>query len=233
MEMHVAAGTIAVYTDVMCPWSAVVLHRLRQARRRMGAEGRVHFDLRLWSVEEAQHVPQSRRRLDAEVPVIRELVPELRWSPWPSDDQFPVTSLLANEAVHAAKLQGWGAAEQLDAALRQAFLREGRCISLRHVVLEVAAGCDLVDAGMLEKSLDDGAARGDMMDEFRRARHVVARTPHLCFADGYEVVNPGVTVAWSGGAEGAGYPSIDAEYPGEFTGLVRRALAGAPLDATG
>jgi predicted DsbA family dithiol-disulfide isomerase len=226
MDMRVAAGTIAVYTDVQCPWSAVVLHRLRQARRRLGAQVDVHIDLRLWSIEEAMAMPVSRRAIDAETPVVSELVPELHWQPWNDEGgAFPVSSLLANEAVHAAKLQGWSAAEQLDAALRQAFFRYGRCITLRHVVLDVASHCDRVDAGMLEKTLDDGTARGEMMAEYHRARFAVGRTPHLFFADGYDIVNPGVEVAWSGEVTGDGYPTIECEFPGVFDGLVRRAQA--------
>ncbi len=41
------------------------------------------------------------------------------------------------------------AAEQLDMALRLAFFRDSRCISLHHEILDIASGCDRVDTDAL------------------------------------------------------------------------------------
>lgn len=71
-----------------------------------------------------------------------------------------MTSLLPNEAVHAAKAQGPVAAERLDMALRLAFWRDSRCISMRHEILDVADGCEGVDVDALREAIDDGRARG-------------------------------------------------------------------------
>ncbi|MFC6256393.1 hypothetical protein ACFP5Z_04965, partial [Kocuria oceani] len=79
-------------------------------------------------------------------PVVGALDPELGGKPWQDDPStWPITSLLANEAVHAAKAQAWAAAEELDMALRLAFFRGSGPISLLHEVLGLAAGCPAVD----------------------------------------------------------------------------------------
>lgn len=223
-DVRVAQGTIVVYSDVACRWSTIAVHRLLQARRRLGLDEEVHLEHRLFSLEDAYRAPLSRRTYDVELAAAAAVVPELHWHAWSGDPEaFPVTSLLANEAVCAVRHQGSDAAEELDMALRQAFFRDGACISLRHVVLDVAEGCLRVDAGMLEKALDEGSARGEMMAEYHRSRLRVRRSPHLFVADGYEVVSPGLDVSWVDGPDG--YPVVEAEYPGVFDGLVRRAAA--------
>ena len=55
----------------------------------------------------------------------------------------PVSTLLANEAVYAAKYQSRRAAEQLDVALRLGFWRNRRCVT----------GCDAVDVDQLADDL--------------------------------------------------------------------------------
>ncbi len=78
----------------------------------------------------------------------RTLAPRAGWQPWAAPDHaWPVTMLPPMEAVQAAKLQSLAAAEELDRGLRRAFWGESRCISLRHVILEVATECDSVDVG--------------------------------------------------------------------------------------
>jgi hypothetical protein len=65
----------------------------------------------------------------------------------------PVSTLLANEAVYAAKYQSRRAAEQLDVALRLGFWRDSRCVT----------GCDAVDVDQLADDLESGRARGTML----------------------------------------------------------------------
>ena len=73
---------------------------------------------------------------------------------------MPVTTLLPLEAVQAAKSQNLAASEQLDRALRVALFAESRCISMLHVVLDLAKQCTHVDAVALEAQLHRGTARG-------------------------------------------------------------------------
>ena len=79
------------------------------------------------------------------------------------------------EAVQAAKEQGLAASEALDVGLRRAFWGESRCVSLRHVILEVAsetrwpgpraAWREAMDSGRARRALFD--AVGDRQDRRR------------------------------------------------------------------
>jgi predicted DsbA family dithiol-disulfide isomerase len=150
-----------------------------------------------------------------------------------SDDLYPHTVLLAAEAVHAAKAQSLAAAEALDAALRRAFWRESRSIAHRQVILDVAAqaAADLdasggLDVARLADALDAGRHRADVMADFAVARtDAIPGSPTLRLPDGTAVTNPGMTVHWAG-PWAAGYPVVDADDPGVYAELLRRAAAG-------
>jgi predicted DsbA family dithiol-disulfide isomerase len=133
------------------------------------------------------------------------------------------------EAVQAAKEQSLAASEELDRALRVAFFAQGRCISLRHVILEVAGDCDGLDVAALADALDSGRARRAILDDWQAAgREGVRGSPHLFLADGTDAHNPGVTFHWEGEGEGEGeigLPVVDADEPGVYDELLRRASA--------
>src|SRR5437588_6355376 len=132
--VNVAPGTIAVFADIACPWAHLAVHRLHTTRHRLGLEVRVQFDLRAYPLEVSNARPTPKRILDAEIPVVGALDPWAGWQVWQRDDfTYPVSSLLALEAVQAAKEQGLPVSEGLDLALRRALFAESRCISLRHV----------------------------------------------------------------------------------------------------
>jgi len=110
-----------------------------------------------------------------------------------------------------------------DRALRQALFRDSRCIALRHVILEVAEGCDRVDAAALKADLDAGTARGPMLADYEAHAGDVQGSPHLFLADGSDVHNPGIQIGWSGGGEGRGFPVVESDDPSVWDDLVRRA----------
>jgi predicted DsbA family dithiol-disulfide isomerase len=223
MAVDVAPGSVVVYTDVACPWSTVALHRLYAARTRLGLDERVRVELRLFLLEDVNGAPVPRRMIDAELPVVGPLEPGLGLAPWRGEPAaWPVTSLPANEAVHAAAAQSSRAAEQLDMALRLAFFRDSRCISMLHEIVDVARGCDRVDAGTLAAALEDGRARGPMIADYRRHRDDVQGSPHVFLPDGGDVLNPGIELHEQ---EDAGYPVVDADDPSVYEDLVRRATA--------
>jgi predicted DsbA family dithiol-disulfide isomerase len=156
--------------------------------------------------------------------VVGQLDPDLGMSPWSAEPSaWPVTALPADEAVHAAKEQSPAAAEQLDMALRLAFFRDSRCISMLHEVVDVARGCDLVDADAVAAALEDGRARAAMMADYRAHADEVQGSPHFFLADGSDVHNPCTELHW----EDAGYPVVDADDPSVYEGLVRRAADAA------
>ncbi|MFV2115954.1 DsbA family protein [Micromonospora sp. LOL_025] len=224
---EVAPGTIVIYTDVACGWSTIAIVRLLRARAEAGLDDRVHLDHRLFLLEDLNRFPIPKRYLEAEVPVLGALEPDLKFKPWQADPAtWPVTTLLPNEAVHAAKEQSPAAAEDLDLALRMAFFRDSRCISLRHEILDIADGCPSLDTSRLADALDTGRARDAMMRDYQRHRDDVQGSPHLFFADGHQVHNPGITMHWVG-EPGAGFPVVDADDPAVFADLVARAAATA------
>jgi predicted DsbA family dithiol-disulfide isomerase len=221
--MQVEPGTVVVYTDIVCGWSTVAISRFRAARERLGLRGTVRLEHRLFLLEDLNRAPTSKRLVESEIPVLGPLAPELGWKPWQQDPStWAVSSLLANEAVHAAKRQGGDAAEELDFALRLAFFRDSRCITMRHEILAVAAACPAVDEGGLRETLDRGTARGPMLAEYEAQRDGVTGSPHFFLPDGSDVHNPGIDLHWNGD-EDAGYPVVDRDDPTVWDSLVSRA----------
>jgi predicted DsbA family dithiol-disulfide isomerase len=219
---EVRDGTIAVYSDIACPWATVAVARLLRARTEFGLDEDVHLDHRLFLLEDVNSAPVAKAVVDAELPVVADLEPDLGWRSWQGDPStWPVTTAPANEAVHAAKRQSLRAAEELDMALRLALFRDSRCIALRHEILDVAASCPSVDVDALGAALDEGTARAAMMRDYREHRDVVRGSPHLFFADGYEVYNPGVEL------REATPPEVERDDPEVFGDLVRRAVMGS------
>jgi predicted DsbA family dithiol-disulfide isomerase len=218
--MRAAPGTIQVWSDLSCPWSHAVVWRLWDARRRLGLEDRVRFDHHAFPLELFNSEPTPRPQRELEWPVSAELAPRAGWQAWDAPDHaWPVTMLPPTEAVLAAKEQSLEASEQLDRGLRHAFWAESRCISLRHVILEVANDCADVDAGSLAEALDDGRARRALFDDWALARSDEVRgSAHLFTPDGANDQNPGITVAWDGVA-----PVVERDDTGAIDDFVRRA----------
>src|SRR4051812_40376788 len=225
MTVRVEPGTVVLYTDVVCAWSTVALHRFYAARARLGLDDAVRVDHRLFLLEDVNRFAIPQRMVDAEIPVVGQLEPSLGLAPWQGEpSSWPVTGLPADEAVHAAKQQSPAAAEQLDMALRLAFFRDSRCISMLHEVIDVARGCDLVDADAIAAALDDGRARAAMMADYRAHVDEVQGSPHFFLTDGSDVHNPGIEMHPD---EAGGYPVVDADDPAAYDDLVRRAADAA------
>ena len=199
--MDVSAGTLAVWSDIGCPWSHAVVWRLHDSRRRLGLEGQVAFDHHAFPLELFNSEPTPRPLRDLEWPVAARLAPRAGWQHWSAPDHaWPVTMLPPMEAVQAAKLQSLSASEELDRGLRRALWGESRCISLRHVILEVANETDgAVDVGALAAALDDGRARRALFVDWAVARGEEVRgSAHLFAPDGTNAQNPGIEIAWDG-----------------------------------
>ena len=220
---HVAPRTVAVYSDVGCPWAHVAVHRLHVTRQRLDLEDVVTFDHRAFPLEIFNQRPTPWRVLSAEVPVVGGLDPGAGWQVWQAEPfTWPVTTLLALEAVQAAKEQGIRASERLDRALRVALFGQSRCIAMRHVILDVADEADL-DVPALRAALDDGRARRAVFEQHDAASgDVVKGSPHLFLADGTDAHNPGIQMEWAG-EHGRGFPVVSKDDPGVYEDLLRRA----------
>ncbi len=138
---------------------------------------------------------------------------------------LPSTSLPALEAVQAAKEQGLGASEALDLGLRRAFWVESRNISLRPVILAVAAETEAVDVTALADAIDNGRARRPLMDQYQIATSdAVTCSPHLFLPDGTNPANPGLEVYYTG-EYGIGYPIATGDDPTVYDALLARTAA--------
>lgn len=219
-------GTIVVWSDLACPWSHVAVARLHRVRHELGLAGRVRFHHRAFPLELVNERPTPKRILDAEVPVAGGIEPEAGWQVWQGREwTYPVTTLLALEAVQAAKEQSLEASEALDRGLRLAMFAESQCISLRSVILSVAAQLEAVDAEALAEAIDDGRARRRVMDDFVEATGDAVRgSPHLFLPGGTDVHNPGVEMHWEG-EKGMGFPVVDSDRPEVYAELLRSASA--------
>ena len=225
--MEVPANTIAIWSDIGCPWSHAVIWRLHDARRRLGLEGRVRFEHHAFPLELFNSEPTPRPQREAEGRVAATLAPRAGWQAWSAPDHaWPVTMLPPMEAVQAARLQSLTASEQLDRGLRRAFWGESRCISLRHVILEVATECEDLDVAALTEALDGGRARRALMDDWAVARTDVIRgSAHVFAPDGTNAQNPGIETAWIDDGAGGGMASVVADDPAAVDDFVRRAAA--------
>ena len=219
--MQVAPGTIQVWSDLGCPWSHAIVWRLWDARRRLGLEDRIRFDYHVFPLELFNSEPTPRPEREAEGRQAAELAPRAGWQPWSAPDHaWPVTMLPPMEAVLAAKEQSLAASEELDRGLRRALWAESRCVSLRHVILEVAGDCDAVDVPTLTEALDDGRARRALIGDWAVARTDEVRgSAHLFAPDGTNAQNPGLSLRWTE----AGGVTVDADDPSAVEGFLRQA----------
>jgi predicted DsbA family dithiol-disulfide isomerase len=220
-------GTIQVWSDIGCPWAHVAVWRLWDARRRMGLVDAVRFDHRAFPLELFNSEPTPRNELEPEMPICASLAPRAGWQAWAGPDwAWPVTMLPAMEAVQAAKEQGLAASEVLDRGLRRAFWAESRCVSLRHVILEVASETDGLDLAMLADALDTGRARQAVHRQWDLAKtDAVQGSPHLFAPDGTNAQNPGLEMEWSQGDDGVWLPTIQRDDASAYEDLLRRAAA--------
>lgn len=220
--IYVEPGTIVVYSDVSCPWANLAVHRLWEARHALGLERAVAFDHRAFPLELMNERPTPKPTLDAEIAVVGARAPEAGWRVWSAaPSEWPVTTLLPMEAVQAAKQQSLAASAELDRALRTAFFRDQRCISLHHVILEVAAHCNGVELDALRDALETGTARHEVFQQFATAKTAAVKgSPHLFLPGGQSVHNPGITMHWEG-EPGDGFPVIDDDDPSVIEALVR------------
>lgn len=225
--MDVPQGTVLVWSDIGCPWAHLTVHRLHEARARLGLQDRVVFEHLAFPMELFNYSCTRKVMLEAELPVLGGIEPGAGWQLWQRRDwEWPVTMLPPLEAVRAARLQGAHAAECLDRAMRVAFWGQSQCISMRHVILEIAQDCKEVDADRLTTDFDAGVARQRVIDEWHRAAAGDVRgSPHLFLPDGTDLHNPGISMHWEG-EHGVGFPIIDADDPSVYDELLTRSATG-------
>lgn len=183
-------GALLLYADLHCPYAYLAHHRLRKAMRDVpGAEVR-HLSL---AIEHVDSKSTPKHVLDPETPHILAEDPDLPWQPWRApESQWPVTMWPAFEAVKCAERQGWRLADELAWRLRVAFFAESRCISMRHVLLDVARGVPGLDHARFVEDWDAGVAKRLVIEESREGweRLDLQVSPTFVLPSGRRVENP-------------------------------------------
>ena len=216
-----APGTILLYSDIACPWAHLAVHRLWTTRSRLGLEADLRIDHRAFPLEMMNERATPKRGLDAEVAVVGGHDVDAGWHTWDRPThEYPGSSLLALEAVQAAKRQSLAASEELDRALRRAFFAERRNITMRHEILAAATACKGVNETTLREHLDSGTARREVIEQKEAADgREVKGSPHFFLPDGSDVHNPGLELRWADG----GFPVIDKDDPSIYEEMLERA----------
>ena len=224
--IEVAENTLVLYGDIGCPWSHLAAFRLDRARRSAGLEDVLAFDIRSFPLELFNDRPTPKHILDAEIPVAGGLDPDAGWSLWKDHPgKWPVTMLPPMEAVYAAKEQGLATADRFDRALRVAFFRDSRCVSMHHEIVAVASEVEGLDAGAIDKALVAGTYRHRIFDDMQIAKDGdVKGSPQVFLRDGSDAHNPGIDMHWQKEDEGIGRPVVDRDHPSVYDRLVRQAI---------
>jgi predicted DsbA family dithiol-disulfide isomerase len=216
---NTTAGVLTVYADLVCPFAALVLHGLRSARERLGIA--VAFDLRAYPLELVDGRPHDLALHEAEKPAVAAVEPTLHWKRWRAEPStWPVTTLLALEAVEAAKrpeVGGLVASDELDEALRRALFLDSRCIALLPVIREVAEECPSMDRAALCTDLRAGAGRAGVMASLGYAeRGAVKGSPHVFTPDGQDWLTPGIELEYRGD-----YATVTGYHPQVYGEILR------------
>ncbi len=137
--------------------------------------------------------------VDVEIALMAEQEPDLPIGPWTAPDwQYPATVLPAFEALRCAARQGERQAWEFSWRVRRAFFRESRCISMRHVLLELAAESDL-EVDRFGRDWDSGAERPTVLAESHHGWEEikVPGSPTFVLPSGRQVHNPAAArVTW-------------------------------------
>ena len=220
------SGAITVWSDVGCPWATLFVVRWQAACERAGVP--FEIDHRCFPLELINERPTPKLTLEAEIPVVGALIPDFEMRLWTEPEwQWPVSTLPALEAVQAAKEQSLAASARLDLALREALFCDSRCISMRHVVLDVARRADDLDVAAITDALDSGRCRRAVIDDLAIAKSdAIKGSPHVFLPDGSDHANPGITLHWEGKPGEGGYPIVDSDDSSVLDSLVA-AIAGS------
>lgn len=180
-----------MWADLHCPYAYLAAFRLRRAIAESKAEVEVrHLSL---AIEYADDKCTPYEVLATETPILMAEEPKIPYQRWDAAPaEWPVTMWPAFEAVKCAERQDWRLAHELDWALRKAFFAESRCISMRHVIFDVARSVRGLDLGRFESEWDAGLAKGLVIEEARRGWNELKleASPTFVLPDGARKENP-------------------------------------------
>lgn len=183
---------IAMYADLACPYAYVSAYRLRTLRNEIPKSvAIVHKSLAL---EYVNREPTPKALLEAELSSLVREEPGIPYQPWQRPaSEWPVTMWPAFEAVKCAERQSLELADELDWALRVAFFAQSRCISLRHVLLDLAQSVGL-DMPRFTDDFDRGVTKYQVLAEAQEGweRLHVAGSPTFVLPSGTQISDIGL-----------------------------------------
>jgi len=148
---------IQLYSDVHCPYAYLTAYRLRKLRNEY--RGTITIEYKSLALEYVNKRPTPKQILDNETPILMLEEPDIPYEPWHRPlTEWPVTMWPAFEAVKCAERQGAELAAELDWAIRTAFFAESRCISMRHVLFDLAERVGL-DMNRFSNDFDHGVTK--------------------------------------------------------------------------
>lgn len=186
---------IEIWSDIHCPWALTAVHRLRQARARLGAE--IPLTPRAWPLEWVNERGTPRNIVTAETAVLAGHEPDL-FNAY-ANESWPSTFLPAFELVAAARRsQGPAGAEDVDYALRLAFFRDSVDVSIAaglRRALGIASSLNGgIDVDAVMTTWTDFPVRADVAADFRHSRQLpIQGSPQIFWPDGSTTHNPGMT----------------------------------------
>lgn len=183
---------IAMYADLACPYAYVSAFRLRKLREEDCAPVViVHKSLAL---EYINKEPTPKPMFELELPILVQEEPGIPYQPWQRpESEWPVTMWPAFEAVKCAERQSLELADALDWAIRTALFAESRCISMRHVLFDLADHVG-VEMGRFAHDFDRGVAKYQVLAEAQEGwEHLhVAGSPTFVLPSGKQISNVGL-----------------------------------------
>jgi predicted DsbA family dithiol-disulfide isomerase len=160
---------------------------------------RVRIAWRALSLELHNRESTPKNIVDIEIPLMARQEPDLPIGPWQAAEwQYPATILPAFEALRCAELQGDSLAWEFSGGLRKAFFAHSRCISMRHVLVDLSRECGL-DVARFSRDWDSGAQRPMIIAESQRGweQVKVQGSPTFVLPSGRTIHNPGgLRVTW-------------------------------------
>jgi predicted DsbA family dithiol-disulfide isomerase len=193
---------IDIWSDIHCPWALIAVHRLRQARERLGTE--IPLTPRAWPLEWVNERGTPRDIVTGETAVLAGHEPDL-FNAY-ANESWPSTFLPAFELVAAARRSlGPTVAEDVDYALRLAFFRDSVDVSIaaglcRALRIAVDLNKD-IDVDSVIAAWTDLPVRADVAADFRHSQQLpIQGSPQIFWPDGSSTHNPGMTDHyWRGG----------------------------------
>lgn len=179
--------SIALYSDVHCPYAYLTAYRLRQLRD--AYRGKVTISYKSLALEYVNKRSTPKPVLDNETPFLMLEEPEIPYQPWHAPlSEWPVTMWPAFEAIKCAERQSPEAAAELDWAIRRAFFAENQCISMRHVLLTLAETAGL-DMHRFQEDFDSGVTKRQVLQEAQEGweQLKVEGSPTFVLASGEQI----------------------------------------------